>query len=338
MTENENIWTVYAHINKINRKAYVGITGRDPKKRWGHNGYNYKKSTYFYNAIQKYGWDNFEHIILMTNLSKEMANEVEKALIKKYELNNRSIGYNIAKGGNVSCMSELAKEKISKSNKGKTPWIKGKHHTDETKRKISESNLKTPRIIQYNRYTGEFIGIYNNSIEAESKTKVPRDEIYAICNKRAKSIKGYIFRYESAVYIPYQSLPHKDMENSKNTHMQPICQYDLEGNFIREYPSIKDAENYLGKEQGKTLIWHCANQKKPSALGYLWAYKGKDPIPYKTKKTKKVNQYDLSYNFIQTFSSVKEASSSINGCDKTLIKHLKSKTITPYKNYIWKYA
>lgn len=338
MTESKNTWTVYAHINKINGKIYIGITGRDPKNRWGHNGYKYKKSTYFYNAIQKYGWDNFDHIILMTNLSKEMANEIEKALIKKYELNNRSIGYNIAKGGNGFYMSELAKEKISKSNKGKTSWIKGKHHTDETKRKIGEANLKTPRIIQYNRYTGDFIGVYNNATETESKTKVPKHEIYNICNKNAKATKGYIFRYESDTYIPYQSLPYKDMENNKNTHMRPVCQYDLEGNFIKEFSSIKEAENYFGKKTGKTLIWHCVNHKKPSAIGYLWAYKGEDPIPYKTKKTKKVNQYDLSYNFIQTFSSVKEASRSVNGCDNSMISHLKSETITPYKNYIWKYA
>ena len=44
MTESKNTWTVYAHINKINGKIYIGITGRDPKNRWGHNGYKYKKS------------------------------------------------------------------------------------------------------------------------------------------------------------------------------------------------------------------------------------------------------------------------------------------------------
>ena len=60
------MYTVYQHKNKINGKIYIGITSKDPEKRWGHNGYNYKSSSYFYSAIQKYGWDNFEHNILFT--------------------------------------------------------------------------------------------------------------------------------------------------------------------------------------------------------------------------------------------------------------------------------
>ena len=42
-----------------------------PEKRWGINGNNYKSSPHFYAAIQKYGWDNFEHNILFENLNYE---------------------------------------------------------------------------------------------------------------------------------------------------------------------------------------------------------------------------------------------------------------------------
>ena len=59
MAEN---YTVYKHISP-NGKQYVGITKQDVVKRWA-NGEGYKNCTYFYNAIQKYGWENFQHIIL----------------------------------------------------------------------------------------------------------------------------------------------------------------------------------------------------------------------------------------------------------------------------------
>ena len=59
-------YTVYMHEHRENNKRYIGITCQNPQKRWG-NGKNYKPSSYFRNAIDKYGWDMFRHEILYTN-------------------------------------------------------------------------------------------------------------------------------------------------------------------------------------------------------------------------------------------------------------------------------
>lgn len=79
----DNNYSIYVHINKINGLAYVGQTNQKPEKRWGNNGKNYKKQS-FYNAIQKYGWDNFEHIILEKGLTQQEANQKEVEYILKY--------------------------------------------------------------------------------------------------------------------------------------------------------------------------------------------------------------------------------------------------------------
>lgn len=94
----DNNYSVYVHINKINGKKYVGQTSIDPIRRWGGNGYRYKGQV-FYNAIEKYGWDNFEHIILKSNLSKEEADNLEIELIDKWNTRNKDNGYNISVGG-----------------------------------------------------------------------------------------------------------------------------------------------------------------------------------------------------------------------------------------------
>ena len=61
-----NIWTVYVHIvpKEISDydydKYYVGITSKTVEFRWKKDGYGYINQP-FYNAIQKYGWNNIEH-------------------------------------------------------------------------------------------------------------------------------------------------------------------------------------------------------------------------------------------------------------------------------------
>lgn len=95
----ERKWTVYMHINKINGKKYIGITSTKPEKRW-KNGHGYKKQM-FYNAIKKYGWDNFEHKILYTELTECDAKSKEIELIDKYNTVFKEFGYNNDIGGGI---------------------------------------------------------------------------------------------------------------------------------------------------------------------------------------------------------------------------------------------
>ena len=103
----------------------------------------------------------------------------------------------------------------------------------------------------------------------------------------------YTHRLVAEAYIPNQNnmphINHKD-ENKTNNCLQnlewcdasynnnygtrndkikkPILQFDLDGNFIREWSSATD----VGKElQGN--ICNCLKGKLPSAYGYKWVYK-----------------------------------------------------------------
>jgi hypothetical protein len=92
---------VYVHINKINGKRYYGITSQLPRERW-KRGSPYKKQKKFYNAIQKYGWDNFEHIVLYSGLSHKEAAKIEIALIEEFHTTESAYGYNVSIGGEQS--------------------------------------------------------------------------------------------------------------------------------------------------------------------------------------------------------------------------------------------
>lgn len=92
-------YCVYLHKNKINNKCYVGITSRKPRERWQY-GNGYRKQPKFFNAILKYGWNNFEHIILEKDLNEDEALEQETYYIQKY--NSIKNGYNILEQGQKS--------------------------------------------------------------------------------------------------------------------------------------------------------------------------------------------------------------------------------------------
>lgn len=177
-------YTVYMHISPSG-KRYIGITCRKPEKRW-NNGYGYKTQQYFYRAIKKYGWDNFEHIIIAKGLDEETSKWLEIELIREWNTTNREKGYNITLGGestNGWIPSEETRKKISEANKGNTAWNKGKTHTKETKKKISESHKgkciseetkKKLSEAHKGKHCGELNNMYGKHLSEEHKKKISK--------------------------------------------------------------------------------------------------------------------------------------------------------------------
>lgn len=98
-------YKIYMHKNKINGKIYIGQTYQSVNQRWRSNGSGHKGQP-FYNAIQKYGWNNFEHKILIENITtQEEAYILEKYYINKYDTYNSRFGYNATKGGDMNILT-----------------------------------------------------------------------------------------------------------------------------------------------------------------------------------------------------------------------------------------
>lgn len=108
MTTTDENYCVYIHRNIVNNKSYIGISryGNNPNKRW-QNGKGYVGQQLFYNAIQKHGWDNFEHIIWANGLSLVEAQKIEIMLIALFDTTNRKFGYNVSSGGDGFSLNEV---------------------------------------------------------------------------------------------------------------------------------------------------------------------------------------------------------------------------------------
>ena len=63
-----------------------------------------------------------------------------------------------------------------------------------------------------------------------------------------------------------QWITHKD--NNRKSHNKPILQFDLDGNFIREWECAAD----VGKEV-RAHICNCLKCNQKTAYGYKWKYK-----------------------------------------------------------------
>ena len=217
------MYTVYQHKNKINGKVYIGITKQKPEQRWRH-GQGYKSSPHFYAAIQKYGWDNFEHNILFQNLTKEKACKKEQELIAKYHSMDREFGYNSTSGGDMFTMNKETKQKISQSMMGNKNGLghpcseekkkkiseaqKGKHLTEKHKQKLSEAakNRHTPCSNQAKEnirkashkkpvYCEELKTVFESVQECSRQLGIPATNISKLCKGRGKTLKGYHLRY-----------------------------------------------------------------------------------------------------------------------------------------------
>ena len=147
--EDKREYCVYCHISPSNKK-YVGISN-NPYKRW-NNGKGYVKNYLFKRAIDKYGWDNFQHQILYNNLTKQEAINIEIKLIADWDLTNPQKGYNLRAGGDGS-FSEHSRLLMSMARLGNTNTL-GFHPSEETRKKISNS-LKQYYQTHVNAFAGK---------------------------------------------------------------------------------------------------------------------------------------------------------------------------------------
>ena len=91
-------YTVYK-LTSPSGKVYIGCTGQRVKSRWKRRGTGYDKGIPIREAIDFYGWQNFQKEILCEKLTKEGAEKLEAWFIEYYDSMDPEKGYNRYTGG-----------------------------------------------------------------------------------------------------------------------------------------------------------------------------------------------------------------------------------------------
>lgn len=205
MSKTDDNWKVYVHINKLNNKRYVGVTSKPKVEHRWNSGRGYKENTHFYAAIQKYGWDMFDHIILYDGLSEEEAKNTEQYLISLWSTMDNKYGYNMTLGGDGTrgyypSMETRAKLSAARRRENLSPetlkrrseGLRGRKFTDEHKSKIGKANSK--KISMYST-NGDFIKTFDSACQAEIETGISHSHISQCCHNQRRTSGGYMWAF-----------------------------------------------------------------------------------------------------------------------------------------------
>ena len=230
--------SIYCHISPKGKK-YIGIS-LNPVKRW-RNGKGYAHNQDLANDIQKYGWDNFAHLIIADNLSVAEAKRLEAKLIKTLDLQNEQKGYNIRDGGN-GAMAVRSREKMSMARAGRN-FCKGKKLSDLTKEKISKSLSAF-----YQTHIGTMAGKHHDEItKAKLSKRTFSDETRKLMSKN-----------------------HADFTGAKNPSAKAVTQYSKTGEKVNEYAYAKLAADNLNLDLSSII--KCCRGRIKTVGGYIWKY------------------------------------------------------------------
>jgi len=249
---------IYTISNNIDGKMYIGKAVNIHTRMSQHRLYlkkNKHSNEHLQRAWNKYGESAFKFELLVKCEEEHLYSE-EHYWCNMLNVHNDKYGYNIQPTCpyGLSRASNQTRQKMSMSQRKRPPL------SEESKKKISEAN------------------------------KGPKSEEYKqICRERYKRDKGglsYTGRKhspETLKKLRQSHLGYKHTEQQKAKISKPVIQYNKNGEYIKEWPSIIEASRQLGISRSvicmnikRGIPKNSANRKSSDIhYEYIWEYKNK---------------------------------------------------------------
>lgn len=299
-----------------NGKVYIGQSQNIYQRIMEHRSRiksttkNYQ-STRIYLAMKKYGAENFYVEVLEKVEDLSIIDDREQYYLDYFNSTNNKIGYNTcpvsktcrgvkhseevrkrmgdSKRGKK--LSDEAKRKIGLASLGrkKSPETllkislanKGRVVSEETKDKIRDANTprfeksrkrslpKPPKLKRgVKKYDLEMnlLKEYACLYDADRDNNYPLGTISQLFSRNRDSRDGFIFKVSDPNI------------KTRKVAIRPVIQWDKDMNFIKEFNSVKEAEETMGYHHGK--VNQLLHGKRKNTTDFLWQYKStEEPNP-----------------------------------------------------------
>jgi group I intron endonuclease len=245
-------------------KEYIGQTGHEDFqiRLNGHiSDVKNDRKRHLYNAIRKYGWDQFT-IEILYSFSREGEWQERLDKLEIHEIAQRGTlapgGYNNETGGNRNkVLHEDTKELMSSVRSGEQHAMFGKHHQDEAKDLIRDANRK--EVQQWSKDGTELIRTFGSIEDATRETGADGSHICKVSKGERKTAGGFHWKF----------VQEEDVQTNEPLKFTTIQQWSFDlSTLIAEYDTIREASE--ASKADVRGISRCCKGNSRSAGGFKW--------------------------------------------------------------------
>lgn len=353
--ENNLKSILYMTVNTVNNKIYVGIHITNKPYEFdnyygcgisGTGSYWFKHPKYpFQHACKKYGLKAFRRYTLFVFDNYDDARKMEAQIVNEDFLKRPDV-YNVALGGGSGLIPsteiEIHEYDLDGNYKNSyrsysyaartlnlTPMslhyavLHGTPHANSywSETKVAKLIVNyTPQAKPVYAYDlqGNFVKEYESISNYAKKHDVNLTSVQRAIKRSTKCADHYVSLEKLDKFI----IPTKKRIRNKKYY-----QYDLDGNFIREFENVNEIKKVYNNPCTR---FQNTVRNNEIFLGYQWSVEKVDSMPKKVLVVKKkIAQYDLEGNLIKIWDSFRECQkeySLLLSVLKGLRKHTKGYT------------
>lgn len=287
-------WVIYLITSPSGRK-YIGKTC-NYKQRVRQYRNSAKSQKLLCRSFEKYGFDSHVFDIIETfNGNLSMANSKEMFWIRTYMSNINKFkdyrGMNLTDGGEGQIgrtHSQETRDKLKKAHVLRTKYAKGWKHTDEMKKQMSTVKKGKPIIGKRRGWTMEQ---KKEMSEMKKGISSARKGTKFVGTPEERKIKFGSHNIGNS-YNKGRKPAEKTLLARLAVLSKPVSQYSLNGIFIKEYPSAREAARQT-KLSAPTII-AIATGKTNKPRKYLFKYKQDVIFTNTTLQRRIFKQQDLN--------------------------------------------